>query len=101
MEVGSVLGPKGRAYAEAFAAKYKEGMKTSYTGYAYDAVRLTAAAMNEAKSTTPADIQAALKTLGQKGYEGVTGFIKFDEDRQRIDPPYAKLKSDQGKIVQR
>ncbi|WP_342066203.1 ABC transporter substrate-binding protein [Achromobacter kerstersii] len=101
MEVGSVLGPKGREYAEAFKARYKDGFKTSYTGYAYDAVLLTAAAMNQAKSTAPADVQAALTQLGQKGYEGVTGFIKFDSDRQRVDPPYAKLKSDQGKIVTR
>ncbi|MFZ4289204.1 ABC transporter substrate-binding protein, partial [Variovorax sp. HJSM1_2] len=43
MEVGSVYGEAGKAYADAFAAKYKEGMKTSYTGYAYDAVLMTAA----------------------------------------------------------
>jgi branched-chain amino acid transport system substrate-binding protein len=99
MEVGSVYGEAGKAYAAAFAAKHKEGMKTSYTGYAYDAVMMTAAAINKAKSTQPAAVQAALKDVG-KNYAGVTGPIIFDADRQRIDPPYAKLKFD-GKVVPR
>jgi len=100
MEVGSVYGEAGKAYADAFAAKYKEGMKTSYTGYAYDAVLMTAAAMNKAKSTDTVAVQAALKELGKGGYVGVTGPIAFDAERQRIDPPYAKLKFD-GKVVPR
>jgi branched-chain amino acid transport system substrate-binding protein len=100
MEVGSVYGDAGKAYADAFAAKYKEGMKTSYTGYAYDAVLITAAAMNKAKSTDTAAVQAALKDIGKGGYVGVTGPIVFDDARQRIDPPYAKLKFD-GKVVPR
>lgn len=99
MEVGSVQGEAGKAYADAFAARYKEGMKTSYTGYAYDAVMMTAAAIERAKSTEPAAVQAALKEVG-KGYVGVTGPITFDADRQRIDPPYARLKFD-GKVVPR
>jgi len=100
MEVGSVDGAAGMTYAEAFRTRYKEGMKTSYSGYAYDAVMLTAAAINRAKSTKPADIQAALKEIG-KNYPGVTGAITFDNDRQRQNPPYAKLKYDGGKIVSR
>lgn len=99
MEVGSVQGAAGKAYSDAFAAKYKEGPKTSYTGYAYDAVLMTAAAIERAKSTEPAAVQAALKEVG-KNYQGVTGPITFDADRQRIDPPYAKLKYD-GKVVPR
>lgn len=99
MEVGSVYGDAGKAYAAAFNAKYKEGMKTSYTGYAYDAVMITAAAINKAKSTQPAAVQAALKDVG-RNFPGVTGPITFDADRQRIDPPYAKLKYD-GKVVPR
>ena len=99
MEVGSVDGPAGRAYADAFSARYKEGMKTSYTGYAYDAVLMTAAAINKARSVEPAEVAAALKEIG-KNYAGVTGTISFDADRQRQDPPYAKLKY-QGKVVPR
>lgn len=100
MEVGNVYGDAGKAYQAAFNAKYKEGTKTSYTGYAYDAVLMTAAAINKAKSTDAAAIQAALKEIGKGGYVGVTGPIAFDADRQRIDPPYAKLKYD-GKVVPR
>jgi branched-chain amino acid transport system substrate-binding protein len=100
MEVGNVYGDAGRAYQAAFTAKYKEGTKTSYTGYAYDAVLMTAAAMNKAKSAETGAVQAALKELGKGGYVGVTGPIAFDADRQRIDPPYAKLKYD-GKVVPR
>jgi len=100
MEVGNVYGDAGKAYADAFAAKYKEGTKTSYTGYAYDAVLMTAAAMNRAKSTDAAAVQAALKEIGKGGYVGVTGPIVFDAERQRLNPPYAKLKYD-GKVVPR
>lgn len=100
MEVGSVEGPEGDAYAKAFEERYKEGMKTSYTGYAYDAVMMTAAAIEKAGSTDVAAVTQALKDIGS-GYDGVTGKIVFDEDLQRLDPPYAKLKSEAGKIVQR
>lgn len=100
MEVGNVYGEQGEAYAKAFSDRYKEGMKTSYTGYAYDAVMMTAAAIEKAGSTDVSAVTEALKDIG-KGYEGVTGKIVFDEDRQRLDPPYAKLKSENGKIVQR
>lgn len=100
MEVGSVDGAAGKAYAEAFNARYKEGMKTSYTGYAYDAVLMTAAAINKARSTEPAKVAAALKEIGNN-YAGVTGAISFDADRQRLNPPYARLKSEGGKVVPR
>ncbi len=100
MEVGGFQGDVGKAYAEAFAAKYKEGIKSSYASYAYDAVALTAAAINKAKSTDTVAVQAALKEIGKGGFVGVTGPIAFDNERQRIDPPYVKLKYE-GKIVPR
>jgi branched-chain amino acid transport system substrate-binding protein len=100
MEVGNVYGEAGKAYAAAFAARYKEGMKSSYTGYAYDAVQMAAAAIARAKSAEPAAIQAALREIGKGGYVGVTGPIVFDGDRQRLDPPYARLKYE-GKVVPR
>jgi len=101
MELGSVQGEPGRLYGEAFSAKYKEGFKTSYTGYGYDAVLMTAAAIDAAKSTESGAIQAALRQLGEAGYVGVTGPIRFDQDGQRLDPPYDKLKYEGGKIVVR
>lgn len=100
MEVGSVYGEQGQAYAKAFADRHKEGMKTSYTGYAYDAVMMSAAAIEKAGSTDISAVTAALNEIG-KGWEGVTGKIVLDQDRQRLDPPYAMLKSENGKIVER
>ncbi|RKJ96892.1 ABC transporter substrate-binding protein [Alicycliphilus denitrificans] len=102
MELGSVQGAAGKAYADAFKAKYKEGFKTSYTGYGYDGVLISAAAIEKAKATTPAAIQAALKELGSgAGYVGATGTIRFDQDRQRIDPPYDKHKFEGGQLAPR
>lgn len=101
MELGSVQGASGKAYADAFMAKYSEGFKTSYTGYGYDAVLMTAAAIEKAKGATPPAIQAALKDLGDVGYPGVTGTIRFDQDGQRMDPPYDKLSFTGGKLVPR
>lgn len=102
MELGSVQGAAGKAYADAFKAKYKEGFKTSYTGYGYDGVLISAAAIEKARATTPAAIQAALKELGSgSGYVGATGTIRFDQDRQRIDPPYDKHKFEGGQLAPR
>lgn len=101
MELGSVKGAAGKAYADAFAAKHKEGFKTSYTGYGYDAVLMTAAAIEKSKAISASGIQAALKEIGATGYTGVTGNIRFDQDRQRVDPPYDKLKFENGKFVSR
>lgn len=101
MELGAVQGAAGKAYADAFKAKYKEGFKTSYTGYGYDGVLISAAAIEKAKSASAPAIQAALKEIGSSGFEGVTGTIRFDEDRQRIDPPYDKHKFENGKLATR
>jgi len=99
-ELGSVRGAAGKAYAEAFTAKYSEGFKTSYTGYGYDGVLLTAAAIEKARTATPSAIQAALRDIGGTGFDGVTGTIRFDADGQRVDPPYDRLKYD-GAVVPR
>lgn len=101
MELGSLRGAAGKAYNDAFTAKYNGAPKTAYTGYGYDAVLMTAAAIEKSKSTQAPDIQAALREIGSAGFEGVTGNIRFDADRQRVDPPYDKLKFENGKLVPR
>lgn len=101
MELGSLRGAAGKAYNDAFTAKYNGAPKTAYTGYGYDAVLMTAAAIEKSKSTQAAAIQAALREIGSAGFEGVTGNIRFDADRQRVDPPYDKLKFENGKLVPR
>ena len=100
MEVGSLRGDKGEAYKKAFIERHPEGMKSSYTGYAYDAVMMTAQAIEQAGSTDVAAVTAALKEVGQD-FEGVTGPISFDADLQRIDPPYDALVSKDGEVVRR
>jgi len=99
-ELGSVRGAAGKAYADAFAAKYQEEFKTTYPGYGYDGVLLTSAAIEKAQSVTPAAIVAALRDIGNTGFDGVTGQIRFDADGQRLDPPYDTLKYEE-KIVPR
>lgn len=101
MELGSYQGEIGDAFAKAYQAKHNEGVRSSFAGYAYDGVMLVAKAIETANSTKPADVQAALVTLGQQGFNGATGLIKFDEQGQRLEPPYATLKYDNGKVVVR
>lgn len=101
MELGSFKGPAGEAYTKAFTAKYNDVVRSSFSAYAYDGVMMVAKAIEMAKSTAPADVQAAMVKLGAQGFEGVTGLIKFDQLNQRIDPPYAKLRYDAGKVVPR
>lgn len=101
MELGSFQGKLGQDYATAFQSKYKEPVRSSFSGYAYDGVRIAAQAMDSAPSADPEDIRKALVALGKQGYTGVTGEIRFDEKGQRVEPPYARLKYDAGKVVAR
>lgn len=94
MEVSSV-GPNGRDYQDAYAKRYKEKFKSAYSGYAYDGVVLAAAAINKAGSTDAAKVRAALSEVGSK-FEGVTGAIAFDADRQRSVQPYLKTRYNNG-----
>jgi len=96
--VSAVQGAAGQAYAQAFAAKYQSGFRTAYTGYGYDGVLITAAALEKAQSATPAALAQALRSVGDAGFEGVTGLIRLDEDGQRVDPPYDRLKYDSGVV---
>lgn len=95
------IGPVGQAYEEAYRKKYNEGFLSTFNGYAYDAVMMSAAAINKAGSADSAAINAELKEIG-KAYEGATGEIKLDSDRQREAQPYLKLKvMDAGKVESR
>jgi branched-chain amino acid transport system substrate-binding protein len=50
-----------------------------FAALGYDAIGIMNAAIQKAKSTKPADINAAL--VATKNYQGVTGMITFDKDR--------------------
>ena len=95
----SYTGPNGASYKDAYKAKFGSDPKTPYGGYVYDAVMMTAKAINEAKSDKAADVQAALKKIGTS-YDGATGTIEFDANNQRKSAPYDVLKVDgSGKLV--
>jgi branched-chain amino acid transport system substrate-binding protein len=66
--------PAARDYARRIRERSRTGRVES--GWAYDSVRLLAAAMNKAGSTNADAVRAAL--LGIRGYQGVTGVFNFD-----------------------
>lgn len=84
------IGPQGEGFKVAYEARYGHGFKSSYTGYAYDGVRLMAAAVERAGSTQPDAVKQALRSIGSNGYEGATGTITFAADGQRSLQPYQK-----------
>ena len=78
--------PPGKAQAfDSFAKAYRAKFATSNHGVdanvaaGYDAVRLAAAAITAAKSTEPAKIRDALKTIR---FDGLTGMLQFDGQGQ-------------------
>ena len=94
MEV-SAIGPAGKPYEEAYSKKYGEKFKSAYSGYAYDGVMLSAAAIAKAGSTEAAKVRTALAEVGRK-FDGVTGEVVFDKDRQRAVQPYLRTRYQNG-----
>jgi branched-chain amino acid transport system substrate-binding protein len=72
-----------------------------YSVYEYDAIGVTAKAMEDAKSTKPADVIAALHRI--KDYQGVTGKIGFDAQGDRTGALYITIivRNDQFEPYQR
>ncbi|THJ33399.1 amino acid ABC transporter substrate-binding protein [Lampropedia aestuarii] len=101
MELGASKGELGQAYAQAYNTAFKEGFASVFNGYAYDGVVLIGAAMNQAAGSSAADVQKGLKAVSEQGFTGVTGPIHFDAKGQRTDPPYDKLKLENGKLIPR
>ena len=83
------VGPQGQAFKAAYEKQYGHPFKSSYTGYAYDAVRLLAAAVQKAGTTQPDAVKQALRSVAS-GYEGATGTLTFAPDGQRAVQPYQK-----------
>lgn len=63
-----------KEYEKAYGSK-----PGSFAALGYDSLGIVADAIKRAKSTKPADIRAAL--VATKGYQGITGTITFDKDR--------------------
>ncbi|KWF12511.1 ABC transporter substrate-binding protein [Burkholderia pseudomultivorans] len=94
----AAIGQGGKSYEEAYRHKYNEAPKSSFGSYAYDGVMVAVAAINQAGSTDPAKIRAAMRALGS--YSGATGAIAFDAGGQRREQPYDKVRFD-TKVVSR
>lgn len=95
------IGENGQAYEKAYQDAYGEPFVTSFSGYAYDAANMVFAAIEKAGSAEPAAIRAALKEIGAEGFEGATGNITLDAERQRTNQPYLRQKIEGGKTVNR
>jgi branched-chain amino acid transport system substrate-binding protein len=94
------VGTGGQAYEAAYQKKFGHPFKTTYSGYAYDAVMLVVAAAKKAGSIEPVALRNAIRELGST-YEGVTGLVAFDKDGQRSAQPYLKLKYTDGAVTKR
>ncbi len=82
VEAGGVDGDEVAAnekFRADFKAKYNVEVQ-AYAGYAYDGVKLLAAAMQAAGSSEPAKYLPALKAIQ---YQGASGKIEFDEKGDR------------------
>lgn len=85
-------------YADQYESIFGESFSSSFNGYAYDAVKMLAEAINTAGSEDPQAIADALMEISQ-GYEGVTGPIEFDADGQRSQQDYMVGVIEDGAIV--
>ncbi|MBM7518667.1 ABC transporter substrate-binding protein [Nocardioides nitrophenolicus] len=88
----------GKDYSDYYEDAYGEKFISSFNGYAYDAVMLLAAAIDQAGSTDAKAIAAALTEVS-KTYDGATGPIAFDADGQRSEQPYVVAEVKDGEIV--
>ena len=79
------IGPDSKWYQNLYRAKYKEDFRSAFNGYLYDAVMMSALAVNKAGGTEAAKIIAAARALD---YDGATGRIKLDQDDERAVQDY-------------
>ncbi|WP_259950657.1 ABC transporter substrate-binding protein [Sulfitobacter sp. W002] len=98
MDVG-YLGDGGEGYKHAYESAHGESFLSAYGGYAHDAVLFAAEAINRAGSTDREAVLTAIRELGDEGFNGATGEIKFDAEGQRVRRPYLKLKVEGNDLV--
>jgi len=85
--------------ARDFTKRYYERYRIypdNFASWAYDALRILALAMNNAKSTEPEPVRKAILAL--KGYKGLEGTYAFDERGDGLHG-YNVVKNDGGKVV--
>ncbi len=91
------IGPGGEDYQQMYEEEFGEDFASTFNSYLYDAVQLSAVAMEEAGSAEPDAIRDALPEV-DSDYEAVTGPIEFDEQNQRSDQPYIFVEVANGKV---
>jgi branched-chain amino acid transport system substrate-binding protein len=92
------IGPDGEWYQDLYMEKYGEDFSSTFNGYLYDAVQLSALAIEEAGSTEPDAIRDALPEVDSKYDQPATGAIEFDEENQRLEQPYIFVEVSDGKV---
>jgi branched-chain amino acid transport system substrate-binding protein len=90
------IGPDSAWYQDAYTKKYSEGFRSAFNGYLYDAVAMSAEAINKANSTDPAAVLAAARELE---FQGATGLIKLDGDNERAVQDYLRAIVKDGAVV--
>lgn len=84
-----------RRFVKAYEAAYQRA-PGPYSVYEYDAIGVTAQAINAAESAKPEDIAAALHNL--KAYPGATGEIAFDQKGDRVKAAFMAVTIRGGKF---
>jgi branched-chain amino acid transport system substrate-binding protein len=90
--------PDASAESKAYTAKYRAAYKLDpdvYSSWAYDALRILARAINDAKSTEPEAIRKAIVAI--QGWKGVEGTYSFDDKGDGLRG-YNVVRIDNGKV---
>ena len=87
--------PEERAYFDEYVKRYKVNPDNQST-WLYDALMILAKAMNDAKSTDPKEVRAAI--LAIKGYKGTEGTYTFDENGDGLRG-YNVVRNEKGQVV--
>ena len=87
--------PASKSFGERYLAAYKT-VPDNQSSWTFDAVSLLGRAINDAGSTDPEKIRAAMAAI--KGYAGAEGEYNFDANGDGLKG-YNIVKNDNGKIV--
>jgi branched-chain amino acid transport system substrate-binding protein len=87
--------PAVQRFTEAFRKRFGAAPDAG-SALGYDAVRLLAHAMTQAKSTVPDEVARSLHAV--RGWQGVTGAFSFDDAGDLVDKPVVKMVVRGGKF---
>jgi branched-chain amino acid transport system substrate-binding protein len=90
------IGPNSKWYQDLYTAKYKEKFRSAFNGYLYDAVAMSAQAINKAGTADAAKVVEAARALD---YDGATGPIRLDQDNERAVQDYLFATVKNGEVV--